>query len=101
MRCHKFNSDRSEDILQRYRKSRRKGHYQVYTNRSRMLKSGFFENETWGALHKCWKGYIIALNRFEPEQMREYASRIQKLQRELGLEVSHFPWLIPHSNDSA
>jgi hypothetical protein len=46
-----------------------------------------------GALHKCWKGYIIALNRFEPEEMREYASRIQKLQRELGIEVSAFPWL--------
>jgi hypothetical protein len=58
-----------------------------------MLKSGFFENQTWSALHKCWKGYIIALNRFEPEEMREYASRIQKLQRELGIEVSAFPWL--------
>lgn len=58
-----------------------------------MLRSGFFENQTWGALHKCWKGYIIALNHFEPEEMRKYASRIQRLQHELGLEISRFPWL--------
>jgi hypothetical protein len=27
------------------------------------------------------------------EEMREYATRIQRLQHDLGLEISHFPWL--------
>lgn len=63
-----------------------------------MLKSGFFENQTWGALHKCWKGYIIALNRFEIDKMIEYATRIQRLQRELGLEASQFPELMGNCN---
>lgn len=95
MRYYKFNRNRfrSKYLLSEYRQSSKKGLYQISTNRSRILKSGFFENQTWGALHKCWKGYIIALNRFEPEEMRKYASRIQRLQHELGLEISRFPWL--------
>jgi hypothetical protein len=93
MRCYRFNGKRSKDILRKYRESSRKGSYQIYTCKSKMLKSGFFENQTWGALHKCWKGYIIALNRFEVEEMRKYATRIQHLQHELGLEISQFPWL--------
>jgi len=56
-----------------------------------MLESGYFENETWGALHKCWKGYIIALNHYEIDKMIEYATRIQRLQHDLGLEISQFP----------
>jgi hypothetical protein len=30
-----------------------------------MLDSGFFENQVWGALHKAWKGYIIAKTKDE------------------------------------
>ncbi len=32
----------------------------INTDRSKMLDSGFFENQVWGALHKAWKGYVIA-----------------------------------------
>jgi hypothetical protein len=33
------------------------------TDGSKMLDSGFYENQIWGALHKAWKGYIIAKNK--------------------------------------
>jgi hypothetical protein len=38
------------------------------TDRSKMLDSGFFENEIWGALHKAWRGYVIAKNKGEDEK---------------------------------
>ena len=62
----------------------------VNTNRSKLLDSGYYENETWGALHKAWKGYIIAKNKNEYDKLEHYASIIQKLQHELGLTVSSF-----------
>ena len=43
-----------------YLKSWKKQNYMVNTGRSKMLDSGFFENQVWGALHKAWKGYTIA-----------------------------------------
>ena len=56
-----------------------------------MLDSGFFENETWGALHKAWKGYVIAKNKKEYDKMLHYADIIQELQDDLGLRpVSSF-----------
>jgi hypothetical protein len=56
-----------------------------------MLDSGFYENVVWGALHKAWKGYVIAKNKGEDDKMKLYARRIQELQHDLGLEVSSFP----------
>ena len=66
------------------------------TNRTRLLDSCYLENQTWGALHKAWKGYVIAKNKSvielsEIEKMYYYAEVIQKLQRELGLPISSFP----------
>ena len=29
----------------------------------RMLPSGFFEGQTYGALNKCWIGFVIAKKR--------------------------------------
>ena len=62
----------------------------VNTDRSKMLESGFFENEVWGALHKAWKGYVIAKNKDEYDKMELYARRIQECQHDLGLEISSF-----------
>ncbi len=41
----------------------------ISTDRSKKLNSGFCENEVWGALHKAWKGYVIAKNKDEYEKM--------------------------------
>jgi hypothetical protein len=65
----------------------------IGTNRSRLLESYYFESQTWGALHKAWKGYIIAKNKNEIDRLFYYAEVIQTLQRELGLPVSSFPSL--------
>jgi hypothetical protein len=62
----------------------------INTDRSKMLDSGFFENQVWGALHKAWKGYVIAKNKDEYEKMEHYACIIQELQHDLGLPISSF-----------
>ena len=93
MKYYKFNRDRSLDPLQKYRKSCRKLGYLAKRNKLRMLDSFNFENQTWGALHKAWKGYVIAKNKDEPDRMKYYAIVIQKLERELGIKVSSFPEL--------
>jgi hypothetical protein len=57
------------------------------------LPSGYHVNQTWGALHKAWVGYWIARDKLEPDKEIYYAKVIQKLQKELGLEVSEFECL--------
>jgi hypothetical protein len=60
----------------------------ISTGGSKMLESGFFENQAWGSLHKARKGYTIAKNKDEYERMEHYARIIQENQHELGLPVS-------------
>ena len=74
-----------------YFKSQKKTQYMINTDRSKMLDSGFYENVVWGALHKAWKGYVIAKNKGEDDKMKLYARRIQELQHDLGLPISSFP----------
>jgi hypothetical protein len=91
MKYYKFNRDRSLDPLQKYRKSCKKLSYLAKRDNLRMLDSFNFENQTWGALHKAWKGYVIAKNKDEHNRMKYYAIVIQKLERELGIRLSNFP----------
>jgi len=56
----------------------------------RLLESGYTDMETWGALRKCWRGYNISRSRIDLEKQVMYAERIQKLQKELGLEITNF-----------
>ena len=91
MRFYKFNRNRSLDPMQKYRISANKANYLAGRGKLRVLDSLYTENKTWGALHKAWKGYTIAKNKFELARMEHYARVIQKLQNELGLEVSSFP----------
>ena len=58
--------------------------------KDRKLPSGYTVGQTWGALHKAWLGYCIALHKNEGEKTLYYASIIQKLQRELGIQVREF-----------
>jgi hypothetical protein len=91
MRSSKFNRNRSLDPWQKYLASQNKARYRVDKGNVRVLSSLHTENQTWGALHKAWKGFQIGLSKFELEKMRYYARVIQKLQNELGLQVSSFP----------
>lgn len=58
-----------------------------------ILESTYYDSQTWGALHKCWVGYSIAINKGEFDNEIKYANRIQNLQKELGLEVTEFKCL--------
>jgi hypothetical protein len=92
MKYYRFNRDRSFAAnFYKYTRSRKKLMYMLDTNRARLLDSSYFENQTWGALHKAWKGYVIAKNKYELDRLFYYAEVIQKLQRELGLPISSFP----------
>lgn len=56
----------------------------------RILPSWYFESQTWGALHKCWVGFVIAKEKMEWDKIDLYAKRIQNLEGELGIEVTDF-----------
>jgi hypothetical protein len=91
MKYYKFNRDRSMDALQKRVKSSRKLSYLASRDRIRILDSFHFDSQTWGALHKAWKGYVIAKSKNEPDKLVYYAGVIQKLERELGIKVIDFP----------
>jgi hypothetical protein len=93
MKYHRFNRWGRYDMsaVHTYYKSWKKQQYMVNTGRSKMLNSGFFENQVWGALHKAWKGYTIAKNKDEYGKMVHYARIIQESQHDLGRKVSSFP----------
>jgi hypothetical protein len=70
--------------------SKKKSDYMINTGRSKMLESGSFENKVWGAIHKAWKGYTIAKNKYEYDKLEHYARIIQECQHDLGLPISSF-----------
>jgi hypothetical protein len=94
MRSHKFRHNYHKDYL-----AMKKGTYdyskvyRVFHRHGTLLDSGWYDTQTWGALHKAWLGYVIAKNKDEYDKQIHYASIIQKLQKELNLEVSYFPQL--------
>lgn len=94
MRSHKFRHNYHKDYL-----AIKKGTYdyskiyRVFHKHGTILDSGWYDTQTWGALHKAWLGYVIAKNKGEYDKQIHYASIIQKLQKELNLEVSSSPQL--------
>lgn len=89
MRTHKYRNNYYYSAG-RYRF---KNYYKIGSKYGKLLPSGFYDTQTWGALDKAWLGYVIAKNKGEHDKLMHYASIIQKLQRELDLEVSSFPAL--------
>ena len=55
-----------------------------------LLSSDYYVNQTFGALNKCWLGFTIAKNKQEDDKLEMYARRIQKLEKQLGREVTDF-----------
>jgi hypothetical protein len=53
--------------------------------------NNFTVGQSWGALRKAWKGYRIAKVQGDMGKMREYATKIRKIQGELGISVASFP----------
>jgi hypothetical protein len=93
MKYYRFSRRRKKSLYPMYDfyKNRKKSDYIINIDRSKMLDSGLFENQVWGALHKAWKGYVIAKNKDEFDKMLHYADIIQECQDDLGLQVSSFP----------
>lgn len=56
-----------------------------------ILPCGYGLGPSWGALKKCWKGYKLAKAQNDVDLMTEYANRIQKLEREIGIPTASFP----------
>ena len=94
MRSHKFRHNYRKEYLVRkngtYDCSKL---YRIFHKYGTLLESGWYDTQTWSALHKAWVGYVIAKNKDEYDKQIKYASIIQKLQKELGIEVSSFPHL--------
>ena len=55
-----------------------------------ILQSLYYPNQTFGALNKCWLGFTIAKNKDEDDKIKIYARRIQKLEKQLGREITDF-----------
>ena len=62
-------------------------------DRNRILNSGFTVGETWGCLEKAWVGFRAAKRLENDKDMKLYASIIQRLEKELKIEVDDFPEL--------
>ena len=58
-------------------------------NGERILPSGFFEGQIWGAVDKCWLGFKIAQEK-EWDKTDLYAKRIQSIEKDLGKEITDF-----------
>jgi hypothetical protein len=90
MKYYRFGRRRKPFYYMYDPKSKKKSDYMINTGRSKMLESGSFENKVWGAIHKAWKGYTIAKNKYEYDKLEHYARIIQECQYDLGLPISSF-----------
>jgi hypothetical protein len=65
----------------------------LHQEESTQQENNFTTGQSWGALRKAWKGYRIAKVQDDNAKMTEYASKIRKIQQELGISVASFPHL--------
>jgi hypothetical protein len=81
----------SSYICKRYY-NQKKLEYKARTGRLRgkLLDSGFYEDQTYGALQKAWLAYIISCKHDDRDRRKYYAAVIQKLEGELGLKKYYF-----------
>jgi len=59
--------------------------------RGKLLDSGFYQDQTWGALGKAWLAYIISCKHDDWRRRKYYAAVIQKLEGELNIQKYDFP----------
>ena len=65
----------------------------LHQEASTQQENGFTTGQSWGALRKAWKGYRIAKVQDDNTKMTEYATKIRKIQEELGISRASFPHL--------
>ena len=53
--------------------------------------SSYYSNQTYGALNKSWLGFVIAKEHGgEWDNLEMYVRRVQKLELQLGREITDF-----------
>ncbi len=65
--------------------------FRAKTEETTEESKSFTTGQTWGALRKAWKGYKIAKVQGDRAKMTEYATKIRKLEGELGVPQASFP----------
>jgi hypothetical protein len=65
----------------------------LHQETSTQQENRFTTGQSWGALRKAWKGYRIAKVQDDNAKMIEYATKIRKIQDELGVSRASFPQL--------
>jgi hypothetical protein len=65
----------------------------LHQEESTRQENSFTIGQSWGALRKAWKGYRIAKVQDDNTKMTEYATKIRKIQEELGISIATFPHL--------
>ena len=55
--------------------------------------------QAFSALDKSWKGYKIAKQDHDIDRMEEYAGKVQRIQRGMGLDVASFYYITPKNAD--
>jgi hypothetical protein len=65
----------------------------LHQEASTQQENSFTTGQSWGALRKAWKGYRIAKVQNDNAKMTEYATKIRKIQEELGISTASFPHL--------
>ena len=65
----------------------------LHQETSTQQENSFTTGQSWGALRKAWKGYRIAKVQDDNAKMTEYATKIRKIQEELGISRASFPHL--------
>jgi hypothetical protein len=95
MRYRYHNQNTALSFMYRHMKKLEKLKYKARTGRlsAKMLDSGFYEDQTYGALQKAWVAYVISCKKDDLEKKQYYAAVIQKLQHELGIAITSFPEL--------
>lgn len=69
------------------------GNSDAIYDRDRVLESGYTVGQAWGCLDKAWNGFMRARRVRNYSDMKLYATVIQRVERELGIEVNDFPEL--------
>ena len=65
--------------------------FKTKTEETTADSKSFTTGQTWVALRKAWKGYKIAKVQGDRTKMTEYATKIRKLEGELGVPQASFP----------
>jgi len=65
-----------------------------------LLEYGSTDMQTRNALQKCWVCYNISRSRIDLKNQVMYKQRIQKLQKELDIEVTNFENIEVYASDA-